>query len=95
MQVRKKMFLLIRSLVQLRRDMCHSLESSKLEVIVKHHYSVGYLAKIIVRRIFHCTREVGLRSICSKNLGMVVIEFLEFMRLWTTSRRITRHLSLI
>ena len=42
--------------IELRRGMDH-----RLEVMVKDdHCSVGYVAKIIVRMIFHYTREVGL-----------------------------------
>ncbi len=56
MQVRRKMYSLTRSSIQLRRDM----ERSRLEVMVEDHCSVGYVAMIIVRRIIHYTREVGL-----------------------------------
>jgi len=45
MQVRKKMQFLTRDSIQLRRDM----ESSKLEVVVGNHCSVGYVVRIIVR----------------------------------------------
>jgi len=43
------MFLLTISLMQLRRGMGHSLKSSRIEVV--DSCSVGYVARIIIRRI--------------------------------------------
>lgn len=68
--------------MQLRRDMSRDLENIKTKVIVGDRCSIGYVAKIIVRRFFHCTGVVGLISIVirrCKQLGMLVIAFLKFM----------------
>ena len=48
--------------MQLRRDMDSNLESSRIEVMVRDHCSVGYVANIITRRIVHCTRVTGFIS---------------------------------
>jgi len=57
----KEMLLLTRSSMHLRRDMGHKLERSRLEVMVGNCCSVGHVANINARRIFHCTKMVGLR----------------------------------
>jgi len=80
--------------MQLRRDMGRNLERNRTEVMVGDHCNVGYVAKIIARRIVHCTRVASLRSIAlrrCKKLGTLVIKFLEFMQLWTTNRKIIRN----
>ena len=62
MQVRRKMFLLTRSLMQLRSDMDLNLERNKIKVVEKNHFSVGYVVTIITRMIFRCIRVLDLRS---------------------------------
>jgi len=59
-----------------------NLESNIITIVVGNHCSVGFVVRIIVRRIFHCTRVEDLRSIVLKRhkyLGMLVKSFLEFM----------------
>ena len=63
MQVRKKMWLLTRSSVHQRSDMDLSLESSKIRVVAENRCSVGYVARIIVRRLLYCIRVEDLKSI--------------------------------
>ena len=85
MQVRKKMWSLTRILIQLRRD----TERSRFEAMVEHRCSVGYVARIIERGIFHSTRVVDTKSIVLKRriqLGMLFIIFLRFMQLWKAGR---------
>lgn len=93
MQVRKKMWFLTRSSIQLGRE----LERKKLKVMVEHHCSVRYVARIIVRGTICNIRVVETRSIVHKRckqLGMLVITFLIFMQLLTTGSQITTLLSL-
>lgn len=52
--------------MQLERDMGHNLEDNRIEVMVKDNCSVGYVARIISRRISHRIRVLGLRSIVHK-----------------------------
>jgi len=62
--------------------MGRSLQSSRIEVMVGDHCSIGYVENIITRRIVHCTRVADLKSIVLKRhrqLGMLVITFLGFM----------------
>jgi len=54
------MWFLTRISIQLRRGIGCNLESSRVEVMVEDYCRVGYVAKIIVRRIVHSTMEVGL-----------------------------------
>lgn len=59
-----------------------SLESNKIEEIVGDSCIVGYVARIISRRIFHCMRVVDHRSIVlrrHKQLVMLDKEFLGHM----------------
>lgn len=56
MQVRKRMLFLIRSLMQLERDMGHNLEGIRIEVMVKDTSSVRYVARITSRGISHHIR---------------------------------------
>lgn len=93
MQVRKKMWLL-RILMRLRRDMDLILEISRIKVVIENHYSVGFVARIMVRRIVHCTNVANLKSIVlrrRKQLGMLVRAFFRFMQHLITSRKITRN----
>ena len=93
MQVRKNIYSLTRSSIQLRRNM----ERNRLDMVVENHCSVGYVARIIVRGIFCSIKVVDPRYIVLGRhiqLVMLVIEFLGSMQLWTIGRQIIRHLSL-
>jgi len=50
--VRKRMLFLKVSLMELRRDMGHILESNKIEVTVEDCCSIGFAEMIITRIIF-------------------------------------------
>lgn len=55
------------------------------------------MARIIAGEIFHRIKVVGLRYIMHKThtlLGMLVREFLVFMKHWITNMQTIRHLSL-
>ena len=53
------MFHFIRSSTQLNKDMGHSLEGSRIEVMVWDCCSVGYVARSILRDIICNIRMVG------------------------------------
>ena len=95
--MRKRMFLLTRSLMQLRRDMGHSPESNIIEVMVGNNCNDGYVARIISIWIARHIRVVGLKSAVimgCRQLGMLDRAFLRSMQHWITGRRITRQLLL-
>ena len=60
-----------------------SLESIIIKVVAENHCSVGFVSRIIIRRIIHCTRVVDLRTTVPRRciqLGMLVITFLRSMK---------------
>jgi len=94
MYVRKKMWFLRRSLMQLRNDMVPNLESSRIKVMIGYCYNVGFVAKSIARMIVHCTKvachKCRVLERC-RHLGMLVKEFLKTVQHLITCKRIIRH----
>jgi len=75
-------------------DMDLNLESNKIDVVAEKHCSIGFVAKIIARRIVHCIRVTYLISKVlrrHRQLEMLVKAFLESMQHLITSRQTTRH----
>lgn len=75
--------------MQLRRDMDLNLESKRIRVVAENHCSVGYVERIIAKRIVHCIRVENLIFIVlgrHKQLGMLDITFLGSMQHLVKSR---------
>ena len=65
------MWLLIRSLLQQKRDMDLILERSIIKVVAENHCSVVFMERITIRRIGHCTRVADLKVYSSQEAQIV------------------------
>ena len=71
-----------------------TLKSSRIRLVAKNHCSVGFVERIITRRIVSCITVIDLRFIVHRRhklLGMLDITFLGSMHNLITSRKIMKN----